>query len=784
MKLLKSNILIATCISLQAINLDEINIYANSLNTDFVGFSSTLYNKEYINNNIKENHTLDELLKKHTNIRVDKKDTANNYSLKPDDFSINGAKTYQNQMLVDGMNISSTIQPNRSKTLYKNVWYNPSLGSYGLNIDSSMLESLNVHDSFVSASYGGFLGGVIDAKIKNPSVNPSGSFNMGYSMQENIFIDEKIREKYSKGYGYQDFSDYYKRYLNASFSTFIDDNFGILFFVSNNYSRAKVKEKDIYTASEVSEENSTIMLKTQKNYENHTLSSVFLYNPFKVRQFQEGVINSQMNVKYGGYSIAFNLESDLKNLHINQHLSFLKSNSSRIYDNKVQYQLTLPSGKKQSYGGLGDTLQIEKKYQYKIEAKTNDFNTKNLNYNFNFGFEANKNEGLIDRINPYIRFEQPTPVTTSCKPNDKSCINNEYFKYYETHYAKSKKFINDYAVFAESDIEYQKFRFRLGLRGDWDTLAKSFNLAPRSGVEYYLNDNQALGFGFNKYYDKSLLTYLLFDDFFSGYEEYTRVDYDSPWVLSKKYQKDRVFKGLKNPYANEFSVYYNAEFNYFKMLLKYVKRKTYNEIYSSSQKDLGLENIDGVESNYKVYHNDKKTNSDIISLNLSSNKPFNVLNTQNYFDLNLSYLHKTGSTMEYSDSKGYDIIYNGKIIKTSELPFVYEPFTANLTHTLIYNNFKLNNSFTFHSSQNMLFSVYDNALKKRVYSDFRLKSYYTWDLGLGYTKNTKRGNLTANINITNLLNAKNKIGVFECNKEACFDYDNSRTYNFNLSYNF
>lgn len=778
---------IFTSLSLNAINLDEINVYGYSLNADYIGFSSTLYNKEYINNQTNSNHTLDELLKKHTNIKLSKdKQTTNNYSLKPEDFSINGAKTYQNQMYIDGINITSTIAPNRYKYLYKNVWYNPSIGSYGLNIDTSILENLNVHDSFISANYGGFLGGVIDGKIKNPTKKPSGAIKISYTTQENAFIDDKIKKNYYTGYGYQDFSDYYKRYLSANFSSYLSDTFGFLFFISDNYSKAKVKKKDIYTINSVSERNNTILLKTQKDYENHTLHSIFLYNPMSVKQFQEGVIDSNMNVKYGGYSFALNLESRLKNATINQHLSFLQSNSSRIYDKKVQYQIKLPSGINQSYGGLGNTLQKEKNYQYKFDVKTNEFQANKILYDFNFGFDFIKNQGEINRINPYTLYknQNPLPNNTYCKLNDKSCLNNQYFTYYETHYANSKKSINNYGIFVESNINYNKLRLRLGLRGDYDSLSKKINLAPRSGIEYYLNDNQALGFGFNRYYDKGLLTYLLFDDYFSGYEEYTRNNYDEPWVRKDKWKNDRVFNGLKSPYANEFSIYYNAEFTYFKMLLKYVKRKTYNEIYSSNKNDLGLDDIDGVENNYSVYHNDKKTNSDIISLNISNNKPLNILNTQNYLDLNISYLHKTGSAMEYSSTKGYDIIYNNKVIKSSELPFIYEPFTLNLTHTLVYNNFKLDNYFTFHSNSKNLFSFYDNVLKKRIYSDFTLKHYITWDFGLSYMKKLKNSEIIANLNITNITNSKNKIGVFNCNNEICFNYDNSRTYNFNISYIF
>ncbi|MBT0881619.1 TonB-dependent receptor plug domain-containing protein, partial [Campylobacter sp. 2018MI27] len=195
---IKLSIFLATYI--YANTLDEININAVQ-NIDYLEFSNTIYNKAYLNTQIKQNHTLDELIKNHTNIRITTKDSDNSNSLKPDDFSINGAKTYQNQMFIDGINITSTIQPAMSKTLYKNVWYNPSLGSYSLNIDSEIIDNLSIYDSFVSASYGGFLGGVIDAKIKSPSKNPSGGFSLGYSFQDNIFIDDKIRQKYSSGYG-------------------------------------------------------------------------------------------------------------------------------------------------------------------------------------------------------------------------------------------------------------------------------------------------------------------------------------------------------------------------------------------------------------------------------------------------------------------------------------------------------------------------------------------------------------------------------------------------------
>lgn len=776
---IKLSIFLATYI--YANTLDEININAVQ-NIDYLEFSNTIYNKAYLNTQIKQNHTLDELIKNHTNIRITTKDSDNSNSLKPDDFSINGAKTYQNQMFIDGINITSTIQPAMSKTLYKNVWYNPSLGSYSLNIDSEIIDNLSIYDSFVSASYGGFLGGVIDAKIKSPSKNPIGGFSLGYSFQDNIFIDDKIRQKYSSGYGYQDFSNYYKRYFSANFSSYLNDTFGILFFVSSNYSNTKIKQKDIYTINKISDTNNLILLKTQKDYDNHILSSTFIYNPYLINQFQEGVIDSNMKVNYGGFSLAFNLESELKNINLNQHLSFLKSNSSRIYDKKVQYQFILPSGIKQSYGGLGDTLQTEKSYQYKLDAKTNEFKNNDLEYSFNFGFELSKNQGKINRINPYTRYEKPIDIL-ACKENDISCINNQYFSYYETHFAKAKKSINNYAQFIQSDIKYHNFRFRLGLRNDYDSLSKRFNIAPRTGLEYYLNDNQFLGFGFNKYYDKGLLAYILYDDYFSGYEEYSRIDYNSPWIQDTKWQKDRVFMGLKSPYANEFSLYYNAEFKYFKMLLKYIKRKTYNEIYSANQEELGLESIKDTDNNYKVYYNGKKTANDIVSLNLSSNE-ISIFNTKNYFDLNLSYLHKKGSATNYLSTTGKNIIYNGKTIKSSELPFVYEPFIANFTHNLFYDNFNLINEITYHSAKNDLYSQYDKNLNMQIFSDTKLKSYLNWNLGFGYTKNIKNTKLKISFNILNILNSKNKINVFNCNNELCYKYANSRLYTFNLNYNF
>lgn len=110
-------------------------------------------------------------------------------NLRPKEMSISGARSDENTILIDGMAVNS-IYGNESplagdiadQTGTLNLY-----GIYGLHsqsqfVPSAMLEQAEVQDANVSAEYGGFQGGVVNYRLKQPdALRASGSLSLSFS---------------------------------------------------------------------------------------------------------------------------------------------------------------------------------------------------------------------------------------------------------------------------------------------------------------------------------------------------------------------------------------------------------------------------------------------------------------------------------------------------------------------------------------------------------------------------------------------------------------------------
>lgn len=99
--------------------------------------------------------------------------------IRPDDFSINGAPYYQNLFLLDGATINNDIDPafNVSGTGNPNNAVDVPSSAQGIAVDVDLLESLTVYDANVPAAYGGFTGGVVDARSRKANDGLHGKGN-------------------------------------------------------------------------------------------------------------------------------------------------------------------------------------------------------------------------------------------------------------------------------------------------------------------------------------------------------------------------------------------------------------------------------------------------------------------------------------------------------------------------------------------------------------------------------------------------------------------------------
>ena len=129
--------------------------------------SGSSVGKNLLDSNPSGNGDITSILKILPNVQFDTASGSSNTpgEIDPAKISISGGLYFQNNFQIDGFNMNNDLDPAGGGTT-DNQTSIRSGNSQGLNIDTSLLDSITVLDSNVSASYGGFSGGVVKAEVR------------------------------------------------------------------------------------------------------------------------------------------------------------------------------------------------------------------------------------------------------------------------------------------------------------------------------------------------------------------------------------------------------------------------------------------------------------------------------------------------------------------------------------------------------------------------------------------------------------------------------------------
>lgn len=128
----------------------------------------TVYTKEDLEKTPNSSKNITDFLKVNPNVQFSQSQNASGSQaeLKPAEISINGAQTFQNNFIINGVSNNLLINPTDSDS---NTMHSFGTGSQAMAVNTDLLCSLEVLDSNVSAAYGQFTGGVISAKTCAPN---------------------------------------------------------------------------------------------------------------------------------------------------------------------------------------------------------------------------------------------------------------------------------------------------------------------------------------------------------------------------------------------------------------------------------------------------------------------------------------------------------------------------------------------------------------------------------------------------------------------------------------
>lgn len=731
--------------------------------------------------------------------------------ISPANISINGAKYWQNNFMLDGANMNNDLDPARNpggNPTRFSAFDTMNSVSQGMAIDSDFLRSVEVHDSGVSAKYGGFTGGVVEAKTRDPRAGFHGKFSMQHTEDSwtryHIYGDEQSFENSATPLNQPRFDKWITR-LNLEGT--VTEDLGLMFGYTNTRSKIPLKAYDRrYNAD------TTITERVQRrNIDNYFLKALWYasdrltitpsvtYAPERNKMFNDHVKDSYADMKSGGLNLALKTDYDGDFARFNQILSYSKLESSRDAENEYyrawQYSNVKNWGSKilsaaAIEGGYGDLDQTQKSFSYNADLEFNEFDLGGSKHRFITGFEFKKQEAKFNVKKEFMTASGIAPLpagVNACDPDDELCSiddsfarrgrSGQFFTRKSYYKGNTKVDMKSLAVYLEDEIKIGDLTLRPGVRLNRDDYMKQTTAAPRFNSYYdiFSDGDSILSFGANRYYGRNLFTYKLREGREGLATTYTRPRnaYTQNWTQLPKDPSLTKFNELKVPYEDELVFGAKQKLGNFEFFGKYVSRKGRDQIIKSTRRDLGLAPNPNYQNNYQTFTNDGRSENKILTFGVKTIDDYEAFGTLNGFELGFEHIKmKTNNTL-YDISLDRETLedekiveYDGRLMRLSELPAqdYARPWTAslNIITKIPSYGISVNNFLSFKGSQEAIARTGRTPAGKYParydkYEKVNLGKSYSWDARIGYAKKMAgEVEFFTNLDIYNVLNKRNK----------------------------
>ena len=691
------------------------------------------------------NGDLTTLLEMHPNVQFDTTQQSSHTpgELNPADISINGAKFYQNNFMVDGISINNDLDPaasSASRNNYNGIYDIPS-NAFGVALDADLLEEVRVYDSNISAEYGRFNGGVVDAITRNPREGFHGKASVSMTRSEwteyHLNNDEISDEEFelSSDQTYQ--PEFEKTTQRLMLEGMLTDTFGLIGNIVRKRSEIPVYSYDNGFQSagdslkrEQTREINNYMLKGfWMPSEQLDLTFSLIHAPAGGQYYKANQKNSGFTIDQGGQAASLQAVWLGDNVTYTNKLSYKMVQTSRDADSNVNKQWrwseeknwgnpyrngVLSSTATSIEGGMGDLEQSQTGGEYSFKAELQEFDFLGAGHRINaglqLGYQKARYEVMEDSWSATTPHSSDATGSTSCvtasgELDSEYCsisidalgaAKRQYFRFLNYYRAGEIELEQtDYALFIEDDIRVGNLTLRPGLRFDGDDYMDKTTLAPRFAVSYDLfgDRTSVLSGGLNRYYGRNLFKYRLADGRESlrwrATRGISRDDTITDFSDLVNYGVDESsFRSPDIPYDDEWTIGLAQQIGNLAFDLKYVHREGRDQVVRSRARYLGLEDGDGSSSiaNYYTYTNAGESRSQTVTLSVTPLQNLHFAGTQTTWQLALSWNETQSNNASYENTfddallADEDVYYDGSLMPYSELPTdnFNRPWTARL----------------------------------------------------------------------------------------------------------
>ncbi|MGX2984827.1 TonB-dependent receptor plug domain-containing protein [Helicobacter sp. 23-1048] len=731
----------------------------------------------------------------------DPKRTANTAGeLNPASISISGGLPAQNNFLLDGFSINNDLDPFGGSGVGGMLeTYARSGFPQGLNVDTSLLDSITVLDSNISARYGRFSGGIVESTIRKPRTNGlHGTFSAQYAnsnfsnlpLQSNMLpnlYSLPIISANSRNENYQ--PNFSKTIYRASLETYLTEHFAILAGISFASSSIPLSTFQTFqVGSNDSREQSTgtkDQTRANDNYfvklfinpnENFNLEYNFAYMPQSSTYFHPNTPDSTYVMKSGGRQMGVKTSWDteyglwLANVNYSNLENSRDTESSFIKNPTTFYPV---QGFFPSINQKQDTLSVKNDFAFTpLESSA-------ITHSFLAGLEFIYQKASMERTKEHRAYIacgfDLTGAVDIFGVNSSNCANYDGSGTMYAYSPIARDFsAYSYSLYGEDEAEFDlgrggEMNARLGLRLDGDfNYFKRHKIAPRFSLTYITPAPRSwrteFTLGANRYYARNLITY--------GYRSllgadrlvFTRANNTSPWQVVRRetasYRHSVELNGVDLPYDDELMGAITQNLSDFVLSVKYISRSGKKQI-TNTPTNAGVE----------ILSNNGSSSADIISASLSHKEPLLTGQVEHFYYLSLDWSNARRNYNPYINgadmySANDIVILDGVSMPYSAMPSqkINQPLTIrlNASHSTIFKNVKLNlnNFLRFRDSYQQIvltnMRIPTGGGMNYTMQTMNLQSAFMWDMRIGLEREVWKGSaLFVNIDIYNVLNSKN-----------------------------
>lgn len=705
------------------------------------------------------NGSLTDLLKNNPNVRFS---NTNNTSLaggelEPENISFHGEKFYNNNFMIDGLANNNNIDPVTSSTGIpndlqgvpngNNAWDFPAGGAQSLWIDSHLIGSLEVFDSNISAKYGHFTGGVIDAKIKEPNFKrPSGRISWRSTRDDwaSFHIDEKIKDDFEKTNFMYFQPQFTKNFYSASFNQPLNDKTSILLSYNRQESEIPYYHQVLNRWTNQQRLNETYLLKGlyQANDKNN-LSLTAIYAPHSSEMYRRNYKDGGYKNQGGGYRANLDWKhladwGSVKTTIGYQHDKNSSKNQGEHYypwyaqfrnqkSKTIDWASTNPANtgnQNALQGGYGHTATEKQSITVKQDYSLKPFQFLNGEHHIDFGLEYHQEKADYHRFKDTFIHATPTWNTkVQCDSQDKACIQGEQFQAIRLRYPARdlSATVNRYELYAEDTAKIGRLELISGLRIAYDDFMKNLNISPRFSftADIFDNEKTKLFGGLNRYHANHLFAYKLKNKI-SFYEQETRkINTDgtlSDWTKTRENERtanmhSHQVANLDTPYSDEINLGIRQQIADSLWTFKWVKRHSKKSFARHEVK----ETVNNKTTIVDAYlDNSGWSKAETFSLGIQPTTPisFDGLDVNWALDVSWAKKRKQNTANDYNSTSDDDftkVIYDGKLMNKADLPsFDYNiPWQANASIDMYFpelnltwgHNLAYRTGYTGHSSR-------------------------------------------------------------------------------------